>query len=133
MSEVRCNPDSCNICDLEYLLVNLGRNRATADRLCQLFLDNAPVLCGRLAKAAAEADLNSLKVVLHDIRSSCVLFSGHRCVDGAREVESLVREQILLELPNRPTVDWCEKTVSLINCVQCMAEELQSYLTNGSS
>lgn len=133
MSEVRCNSEGCRICDLEYLLVNLGRNRATADRLCQLFLDNAPVLCERLSNAAADANLNALKVVLHDIRSSCVLFSGHRCVEGARVMENLVREQLLLELPGRPIVDWNEKTLSLIECIECMAGELKSYLANSPS
>jgi HPt (histidine-containing phosphotransfer) domain-containing protein len=128
MSESGSNRKGGDFCNLEYLLVNLGRNRAAAERLIHLFLEGAPALCARLETAAARGDLPALKDVLHDIRSSCVLFSGYRCLDQAREFEELVREQ-LHEAPNSKSApNWPSMSAPLILCIQCMATELTNFL-----
>ena len=74
MSESRGNGKGNDFCSLEYLLVNLGRNQAAADRLIHIFIETSPALCQRLENAANQGDLPALRDVLHDIRSSCVLF-----------------------------------------------------------
>lgn len=130
MSERGASQRGGSFCDMEYLLVNLGRNQATADRLIQLFLDNAPVLSLRLNEAATQGDLLALKNTLHDIRSSCVLFSGALCVDQARDMEHAVREH-LLQLPSdRSVVDWHSMSEPLHECMECMVRELKAYLVN---
>lgn len=128
MSESGCNQKGNNFCNLEYLLVNLGRNQATAERLILLFLDNAPVLCRRLEEAAMQVDLPAMKDTLHDIRSSCVLFSGHRCVDQARDIEYAVREQLARTSVEKTAVDWRLMIAPLCECIQSMTEELKVYL-----
>ena len=128
MSESGCNQKNNCICNLEYLLVNLGRNQAAAERLIHIFLDNAPTLCLRLEDAAMKVDLPALKDVLHDIRSSCVLFSGQLCVDQARYIEQVIREHLLETPVSNPATDWRSMSESLIVCIQCMASELKAYL-----
>jgi hypothetical protein len=133
MSESGCNQKGNNLCNLEYLLVNLGRNQATAERLILLFLDNAPVLCRRLEEAAMQGDLPAMKDTLHDIRSSCVLFSGHQCVDQARDIEYAVREQLAKVSVEKTAVDWRLMIVPLCECMQSMAGELKAYLAETRS
>lgn len=133
MSESGCNQKGNNFCNLEYLLVNLGRNQATTERLILLFLDNAPVLCRRLEEAAMQGDLPAMKDTLHDIRSSCVLFSGHQCVDQARDIEYAVREQLAKVSVEKTAVDWRLMIVPLCECVQSMVEELKVYLAKTKS
>lgn len=124
MSERGCAQKGSNFCDLDYLLVNLGRNQATAERLIQIFLDNLPTLCRRLDDAASGGDLPALRDVLHDIRSSCVLFSGHQCVDLARDMEHALREASA----ETSASNWRLMSVPLSECLECMAGELRSYL-----
>lgn len=133
MSESGCNQKGDNFCNLEYLLVNLGRNQATAERLILLFLDNAPVLCRRLEEAAMHGDLPALKNTLHDIRSSCVLFSGHQCVDQARNIEHAVREQLAKASVEKTAVDWRLMIAPLCECMQSMSGELKAYLAETRS
>lgn len=115
-------------CDLEYLLVNLGRNQATAERLIRMFLENAPLLCARLDGASGAGDLAVIRDTLHDIRSSCVLFSGHRCVSQAREIELVVREYLAHGAPVDLSIDWRSMCAPVIECVGCMLAELEAYL-----
>jgi len=115
-----------SLCNLEYLLVNLGRNQATADRLIRLFLENSPALCQRLMAAVARGDRVAVKDALHDIRSSCVLFSGHRCVDLARKFEVALRED--QQSSNGGHAEWQAMAESLCACVQRMADELSAYV-----
>lgn len=128
MSERGSNQKGGKLCNPEYLLVNLGRSQATADRLIRLFLGTYPALCQRLEEAAARGDLPALKDTLHDIRSSCVLFSGHQCVDLARDIEQVVREQLSQASVDNSAVDWCAMVASLGERMQCMAAELTAYL-----
>lgn len=128
MSERGGNRKGGKLCNPEYLLVNLGRSQATADRLIRLFLDTYPALCQRLEEAATRGDLPALKNILHDIRSSCVLFSGHQCVDLARDIEQVVREQLSQASVGKSAVDWCSLATSLRECMRSMAAELTAYL-----
>lgn len=131
MAESGSNRKGGDFSNLEYLLVNLGRNQAAAERLIHLFLESAPTLCLRLERAAAQGDLQALKDVLHDIRSSCVLFSGNRCLDQAREIEDLVRERLIESSAGQAAVAWSELVAPLILCVQSMAVELKNALADG--
>lgn len=131
MSERSSNLQGDSLCNLEYLLVNLGRNQATAERLIKLFLDNHLVLIRRMHEALGAGDVPALKDALHDIRSSCVLFSGHRCVDLARELE-----RALCEVEDQGVeinADWDSIATTLSQCMLCMAGELTSYLDNKAS
>lgn len=128
MSESGSNPKGSDFCNLEYLLVNLGRNQAAAERLIHIFLENAPALCRRLENSAKQGDLPALRDVLHDIRSSCVLFSGNRCLDQAREIEQLVRQHLLESQIGNSAPDWPSMSAPLCLCIQCMAAELTGFL-----
>ena len=128
MSQSSGNRAGSDFCNLEYLLVNLGRNQAAAERLIHIFLDTVPSLCLKLEKAAAQGDLPALKDVLHDIRSSCVLFSGNICLDQARDIEQLVRESLLDSCVGTAVPDWQSMSAPLVMCIQCMATELEGFL-----
>ncbi len=131
MSESGSNRKGSDFCNLEYLLVNLGRNQAAAERLIHIFLENAPTLCRRLEDAAKQGDLLALRDVLHDIRSSCVLFSGNRCLDQARDIEQLVREHLLEATIGNSEPDWPSMSAPLCLCIQSMATELEGFLLEG--
>ncbi len=92
MSHRDDNNQGASLCNLEYLLVNLGRNQETAEHLIRIFLENYPLLSQRLLDAAESGDIPELKNTLHDIRSSCVLFSAHQCVSMARDFEEALRQ-----------------------------------------
>lgn len=124
MSGEQAKPEGTGLCNLEFLLVNLGRNRVTAERLIELYLQNYPVLCQRLQHAVQQDDRTALRDALHDIRSSCVLFSGQECVDQARTFEAAVRD----ESQAAKREEWTLLTASLCNCLQRMADELKAYL-----
>lgn len=126
MSESGSNQGDESLCNLEYLLVNLGRNQATADRLIRLFRENSPALCQRLMEAVERGDRGALKDALHDIRSSCVLFSGNRCVDLARKFEIALREEQRFSSDGQS--EWLAMASSLCACVQGMAEELGVHI-----
>lgn len=119
--------EQTGLCNLDYLLVNLGRNQTTARRLVSLFLDHYGPLCERMERAAAEGNLAMLKDALHDIRSSCVLFSASECVDLARSIEDLLRDR-LHDDGWLPPVDWVQKALELRRCMDRMAQELAQYL-----
>ena len=112
------------LCNLEFLLVNLGRNQATAERLIGIYLQNYPLLCQRLTEAVQNDDRAGLRDALHDIRSSCVLFSGQACVDQARQFEAIARDETI---PINKA-DWNLLTTALCDCLQGMADELRAYL-----
>jgi HPt (histidine-containing phosphotransfer) domain-containing protein len=126
MSESGSNQGDESLCNLEYLLVNLGRNQATADRLIRLFLENSPALCQRLLEAVERGDRAALKDALHDIRSSCVLFSGHRCVDLARNFEIALREEQRFSSDGHS--EWQGMASALCACVQGMVNELNAHI-----
>ena len=128
MCESSGNRKVGDFCNLEFLLVNLGWNQEAAERLIHIFLENVPILCERLESAAVQGDLSALKDVLHDIRSSCVLFSGHRCLDQTREIEQFVREYLLKTPVESSVIDWHSMSAPLNVCLQCMAAELENYL-----
>ena len=115
-----------SLCNLEYLLVNLGRNQATANRLIRLFLENSPALCQRLMEAVERGDRVAVKDALHDIRSSCVLFSGHCCVDLAKKFEVALRDD--QRSANGGHAEWRAMATSLCACVQRMADELGTHI-----
>lgn len=125
MSGSSSNEGGDSLCNLEYLLVNLGRNQATADRLIRLFLENSPALCQRLMEAVERADRVAIKDALHDIRSSCVLFSGHQCVDLARNFEIALRDD--QRSSNSTHAEWLLMANSVCTCVQRMASELGAH------
>ena len=81
-------------CNLDYLLINLGRNEEAAKRLVHLFLDNYPNLIGRLDESLANQDLPTLQRVVHDIRGSCVLFSARDCLDQTHRIENMLRDAL---------------------------------------
>lgn len=114
-----------SLCNLEYLMVNLGRNQATADRLIRLFQENSPELCQRLIDAVERSDRAAIKDALHDIRSSCVLFSGHRCVDLAKTFEIALRDD--QRFSDGGHSEWQSMANSLCACVQGMADELSTH------
>lgn len=116
-------------CDLDYLLVNLGRNKATAMRLVGLFLQNLPNLSERLNDSLDSRDRMALRDALHNIRSSCVLFSGHRCVDLAKDLEDSLRSHAELGGGEEIWHDWKIMADALLNCLQCMADEMSVFVT----
>jgi len=133
MSESGSNLKGSDFCSLEHLLVNLGINQATVDRLIKIFIENSPALCLRLEKAASQGDLAALRDVLHDIRSNCVLFSGNRCLTQAREIEQLVLEYFPGSRIRDSDPDWRAVSAPLVLCIQCMAKELEGFLPREDS
>ncbi len=124
MSEKGERPLATPVCNLEYLMVNLKRNRVAAERLVTLFLENQPLLVARMEAAQNKGDLLALKDVVHDIRSNCVLFSAQRAVDLARDIEFALHEAAHTE---GLIVDWAGKTAALREALNDMAHELSQY------
>jgi len=116
------------VCNLEYLLINLGRNHAAALRLVRIFLDNYPLLMGRLEEAVNKADWPAVKDAAHDIRSSCVLFSADIAVTHAKAIESILHQHA----DDPEHVNWSEKIAALRIALQRVAEELHHYLESSS-
>lgn len=110
-------------CNLEYLLVNLGRNRHAATRLAQLFLEHYPRLVARLDDAVVRLDPIALKDVVHDVRSSCVLFSAQDTVEIAREIEQCLHAA-------EPTTTWYGRVDRLKQALAKVAAELETYLAD---
>lgn len=130
MSDHGFKQQTGGFCNLDYLMVNLGRNEATAMRLVGLFLENYPALSERLAQAVDAGDNVALLDALHDIRSSCVLFSGHRCVDLAKSFEESVRDHMERADCGEVGSDWKLLADSLAACMHCMASEMQAFLAS---
>lgn len=128
MSEAIDENKDGQACNLDYLLVNLGRNRAAAERLIRIFLENYPQLVARLERAAADHDILAMQDAAHDIRSSCVLFSAHQTVALARELEYMLychrRDGVL--------VDWVSRSGRLRDSLSRVRAELLNYLGEGS-
>lgn len=115
---------SGSLCKLDYLLVNVRRNQATIERLIGIFLESQPVLSSRLMDALQRDDRPALRDVLHEIRSSCVLFSAQECVELARDFELQVREgPVPLD-----SGEWGRMARQLCDYLGRMADELQVYL-----
>lgn len=117
------------VCNLEYLLINLGRNQASALRLVRIFLDNQPSLMKRLEEGVATADWLAVKDAAHDIRSSCVLFSADIAVMNAKNIESLLHQYA----DNPEHVDWAEKISSLREALRQVEQDLRHYLDNATA
>lgn len=130
MSDLGFKQQNGSFCNLDYLMVNLGRNEATAVRLVGLFLENYPTLSERLSQALKASDSAALLDALHDIRSSCVLFSGHRCVDLAKNFEESVRDHLEQAHPGDIPGDWNVLAESLVACMHCMASEMKAFLAS---
>lgn len=130
MSDLGFKQQNGSFCNLDYLMVNLGRNEATAVRLVGLFLENYPTLSERLSQAVEAGDSAALLDVLHDIRSSCVLFSGHRCVDLAKNFEESVRDHMEQAHSGDARGDWSVLAESLAACMHCMALEMKAFLAS---
>ena len=111
-------------CNLDYLLVNLGRNRAAAERLIRIFLENHPQLVSRLEDAASGGDLLAMQDVAHDIRSSCVLFSAHQTVALARELEYM----LYCHRRDGVKVDWLARASRLHESLNRVRDKLQQYV-----
>ena len=112
------------VCNLDYLLVNLGRNRVAANRLVQLFLDNHPQLIARLDQAAVDSNIAAMQDVVHDIRGSCVLFSAHRAVALARELEYVLH----CHRRDGLGIDWKARIAALREAMSEVYDELQRHL-----
>lgn len=128
MSDLGFSQQNGSFCNLDYLMVNLGRNEATAMRLVGLFLENYPVLSERLSLALEAGDYAALLDALHDIRSSCVLFSGYRCVNLVKSFEESIRDH--MERTNSGDIrgDWKVIAESLMACMHCMASEMSLFV-----
>ncbi|WP_374328479.1 Hpt domain-containing protein [Azonexus sp.] len=128
MSEAIDENKDGQACNLDYLLVNLGRNRAAAERLIRIFLENYPQLVARLERAAADHDILAMQDAAHDIRSSCVLFSAHQTVALARELEYM----LYCHRRDGVQVDWLSRSGRLRDSLSRVRAELLNYLGEGS-
>ena len=123
MSNLSSADSGSRVCNLDYLLGNLGRNREAANRLVQLFLDSHPGLMDRLLCAAGDGDISALRNVVHEIRGSCVLFSAHEAVALARELEYLLHAH----RDNGTDIDWLASSQPLRESLKAVYAELQRY------
>lgn len=115
-------------CNLDYLMVTLGRNEATAMRLVAMFLENYPLLCQRMYAALEADDQVALRNAIHNIRSGCVLFSGQCCVDLARGFEDSLRRHLDNGHALDSREDWKAMADTLANCLHSMASEMRNFL-----
>ncbi len=124
MPETRYQGREKPACNLEYLLINLGRNHAAALRLTRIFLDNYPLLLKRIEDGVRLADWSVVKDAAHDIRSSCVLFSADTAVMAAKAIESSLHQHA----DHPAEIDWQQKVADLRTALQQVVAELQRYL-----
>lgn len=127
--KVQAGGTSCNI---DYLLINLGRNQEAAKRLVHLFLDNYPNLIGRLDESLAHQDLATLQRVVHDIRGSCVLFSARDCLDETHRIENMLRDSLTHDSGCGNGIDWENELLGLRESLTRMVNELKHYLEDGA-
>lgn len=120
-------------CNLDYLLINLGRNEEAAKRLVHLFLDNYPNLIGRLEESLANQDLPTLQRVVHDIRGSCVLFSARDCLDQTHRIENMLRDALAHSEGLGNGIDWESELFGLRESLKRMVDELKHYLGGATS
>ena len=130
MSNEDCLQQGECFCNLDYLMVNLGRNEATTMRLVGIFLENYPLLTQRMHASLECGDYPVLRDVLHDIRSSCVLFSGQHCVDLARGFEDAVRRHLDQGDGFVSPDEWKATADSLADCMRGMAAEMTQFLAD---
>lgn len=123
MSNLGSADNGSQVCNLDYLLGNLGRNRAVANRLVQLFLDGHSGLMERFLRAASDGDMAAMRDVVHEIRGSCVLFSAHEAVALARELEYLLHTH----RDNGKDIDWLARSQPLRDSLSAVYAELQRY------
>ena len=123
--KVQAGGSSCN---LDYLLINLGRNEEAAKRLVHLFLDNYPNLIGRLDESLVKQDLPTLQRVVHDIRGSCVLFSARECLDETHRIENMLRDSLAHNEGGDNGIDWNIELLALRESLARMVNELKRYL-----
>jgi len=119
-------------CNLDYLLINLGRNEEAAKRLVHLFLDNYPNLIGRLEESLANQDLPTMHRVVHDIRGSCVLFSARDCLDQTHRIENMLRDALTHNAGSGSGIDWEIELLGLRESLTRMVSELKHYLGDGA-
>lgn len=119
-------------CNLDYLLINLGRNEEAAKRLVRLFLENYPNLTRRLDESLMHRDLAALQRVVHDIRGSCVLFSARDCLDQTHRIENRLRDGSAPNESGGNGVDWDVELRELRESLARMADELRHYLDHGA-
>lgn len=115
-------------CNLDYLLINLGRNEEAARRLVGLFLENYPNLVWRLDESLMHRDLGALQRVVHDIRGSCVLFSAREALEQTHRIENLLRDCPANNELGSNGVDWDVELRELRESLARMADELKHYL-----
>jgi len=123
MSNLGSADSGSQVCNLDYLLGNLGRNRAVANRLVQLFLDGYAGLMERFLRAASEGDMQAMRNVVHEIRGSCVLFSAHEAVALARELEYLLHAH----RDNGTDIDWLARSQPMRDSLNAVYAELKRY------
>ena len=97
-------------------------------RLVGIFLENYPLLTQRMLTSLEAGDYQLLRDALHDIRSSCVLFSGQRCVDLARGFEDAVRRHLDQGDGLVNPAEWKMMADSLASCMSGMAAEMTEFL-----
>lgn len=102
-------------------------------RLVGIFLENYPLLTQRMHASLECGDYPVLRDVLHDIRSSCVLFSGQRCVDLARGFEDAVRRHLDRGDGFASPDEWKATADSLADCLRGMASEMTQFLADRQS
>lgn len=119
-------------CNLDFLEISLGRNRATALRLVGLFLDSYPSLVRRLEEAMSASDFERLGQVVHDIRGNCVLFSAQECLAQTIRMEGLLRRTAPRNDQSEGGADWESEVAALRSALERMTGELNAYLASGS-
>lgn len=122
------SPSGAPCCNLDYLLLSLGRNKETALRLVGLFLDSYPHLVRRLDEAVADGNLERLQQVVHDIRGNCVLFSAQECLELTVRMERALRQAIGGHPSRGATADWTGDSALLRRALDRVAVELRNYL-----
>lgn len=112
------------VCNLDYLTVNLGRNKEAARRLVSLFLENYSPMLTRLETAARAGDIPAMQDAVHDIRGSCVLFSAHQALASARELEYVLH----CHRGDGLEIDWLERSQGLRSALAEVRQQLAQYI-----
>lgn len=109
-------------CDVTHLLQTLAGNRMAARKLAQMFLDLYPGKIVLIDAALQAEDPVALRRVVHDLRSSCAMFSATDCLALASRLEAS-----LLERTDSNVADDCARLKSALTDV---AEELRRFLAD---
>jgi HPt (histidine-containing phosphotransfer) domain-containing protein len=127
MDHMDGSPSGAPSCNLDYLLLSLGRNRETALRLVGLFLDSYPHLVRRLDEAVADGNLERLQQVVHDIRGNCVLFSAQECLEITVRMERSLRQPIGDHPSASVAAGWASESALLRRALDRVVVELRDY------